>query len=203
MLNRKSFLLLTLVAVAAKADVNVSATKKELKVCYIDSLAAMRDSKAGQIVTVELESKRKRVADDLQRREKEFTADVKMFQDKSPTMSPMAREDEQKRLAKMERDLKLTMQEKEEDFKVDMQRATEKLSKELDEAVFEFARAEKYDIVVDKITGRVVYSAADQEPTTHIVSIMDRNHEKRGSSGKQSSTAVASSKTSSSSKSNA
>lgn len=153
--------------------------KKNLNVAYVDSLHAMRDSKAGQIVTTELEAKRKKMAEELQKCERQFTQDFKEFQEKASTMSEDAREKDQKRLAKLERDFKIKAQEFEEELKLEMQKATEKLSKELDDAVYEYARASNFDVVVDRVTGRVIYSAADQEPTEHVMCIMNKNHDNR------------------------
>jgi Skp family chaperone for outer membrane proteins len=104
---------------------------------------------------------------------------AKEFQEKASMMSEDAREKEQKRLVKMERDFKIKAQEYEEDFKVSMQKATEKLSKEVDDAVYQYARSNKIDVVVDKWTGRVIYSSQENEPTGEIVALMNQSHEKR------------------------
>lgn len=172
--------------VAKKTEV-----KKNLNVAYVDSLNAMRDSKAGQIVTADLEAKRKKMAEELQKCERQFAQEFKEFQEKVSTMSEDAREREQKRLAKLERDFKIKAQEFEEELKLEMQKATEKLSKELDDAVYEYARAANLDVVIDRVTGRVIYSAADQEPTQQVVSIMNKNHDNRVALEGKKSTSVA------------
>jgi Skp family chaperone for outer membrane proteins len=174
-----------------------NAKDSDLKVCYVDYVSAMRESKAGQQVTFDIEAKRKKMATELQELEKIFAYAVKEFQDKAVTMSDEAREKEQTRIAKMERDFKIRAQEYEEELKREMQRATEKLSKEFEEAVAEYARAEKLDVVVDKVTGRVIYSVVDQAPTMRVVTIMDRNHTKHISteSSKKQPTTVAKAKT--------
>lgn len=149
--------------------------KKDMTVEYVDALAAMRESDEGKRITSEIETKRRKMAEELQKIEKQLMQSAKATQEKWSTMSEEAREKTQREMAKAERDYKMKAQEYEEELQREMQKATEKLSKELDEAVAQYAQESKIDVVIDRVTGRVVYSVVDQEPTQKITELMNKN----------------------------
>ena len=149
----------------------------DLKIRYIDTWAAMRDSKEGIEVAKEIEKERLELARGLEAEEKKLTQAANEFKSKSSTMSDTARTKEEQRLRKMDLDLKNKLQESEETLKLSMQQKTERLAKEVDEAVAKIAMRADLDAVLDMYSGRVVYlkKGSPIAITEHVVKQMDEN----------------------------
>ncbi len=105
-------------------------------------------------------------------------------------MSESAREKEEKRLMKMERDLKNIVAEKEEELKQDMQQATELLAQSLDSGVVELAKKQDLDVVFDKMTGRAIYVSSKFDFTEKAIKEVDKKYEVKLAQNKQAESAV-------------
>lgn len=145
-----------------------------LNVRYIDSITAMQDSVEGKKVTAELEKMRAELGGDLQAKGKNLETAMKAFEAKSSTMSDKAKEDEANKVRDMQWELEKLQKQYEEKFKIAMQRATEKLSKQVEDVAQKLAEAEKLDAVIDKSTGRVLYTSSKADVTAQIVAEMNK-----------------------------
>ncbi|HLC06839.1 MAG TPA: OmpH family outer membrane protein [Candidatus Babeliales bacterium] len=191
------------VAVVAKKETptqakNLSASEiignKNIKVdatiAFVDSFAIMGECQEGQKARKDIESKRDLATQELQDESKEFEKAKNNYVAKSTTMSDSAREKEEKRLMKMERDLKSLVAEKEEELKLDMQLATETLAQGLEAGVTKLAKNEKLDVVFDKMTGRAIYVSEKFDFTTKAITEVNKNYEVKLAQNKQAESAT-------------
>lgn len=167
-------------AATAKTTSEVTTKKAEqqmqgtLNVRYIDSIMAMQASTEGQKVTGELEKMRKELGDELQSRGKTLETAMKSFEAKKSTMSEKAQEDEMGKVRDMQWELEKLTKQYEEKFKVAMQRATERLAKQVEDVAQKLAKAENLDAVIDKSTGRVLYTSDKADLTEQLVVEMNK-----------------------------
>src|SRR5438309_4131122 len=84
---------------------------------FVDSFAIMGDCLEGQKARKDIESKRDLASAEIQEESKRFEKAKSDYVSKSTTMSDSAREKEEKKLMKMEREIKTLVAEKEEDLK--------------------------------------------------------------------------------------
>jgi Skp family chaperone for outer membrane proteins len=148
----------------------------DLKIRFIDTFAAMRESTEGTKVADTIEKKREGIAKQLDADGKKLEAADKEVRAKMSTMSKEAINKEEARLTKMQRDLKAKVDDGQETLKLDMQQATERLAHEVEKAVDVYAKAEKPDAIIDKTTGRVVYTSGKADITDIIKKQMDANY---------------------------
>ncbi|MEO9257234.1 MAG: OmpH family outer membrane protein [Crocinitomicaceae bacterium] len=167
-------------------DKNISVAKKETlvqtksldpKIAVVDTYAIMGDCQEGQKARKEIEEKRDLATHELQNDSKQFEKAKNDYLAKSTMMSDSSREKEEKKLIKMERDLKNLVAEKEEELKLDMQIATETLAQGLEAGVAKLAKNENLDVVFDKMTGRVIYVSEKFNYTQQAIAEVDKNYE--------------------------
>ena len=169
----------------------------DLKVRYIDVFGAMRECKEGMQETEKLEGVRKDLASNIQNEGKKLETAMNKFKTESSTLNDTARSKKEQELTKMKRDYDNIVQGSEEQMKLVMQQVTEQLAKEVEQGVIEIAKLEKLDAVVDRVTGRVVYTSERSDYTTKIVKVMNKNYDyKLANNGKgvKAPTTVASNK---------
>lgn len=157
---------------------------------FIDSFAIMGDCQEGLKARQEIESKRNLAANEIQDESKKFEKSKNDYISKSTTMSDAAREKEEKKLIKMERDLKNLVAEKEEELKIDMQMATETLAQGLDAGVTQLAKNENLDVVFDKMTGRAMYVSEKFDYTSKAIKEVDKKYEIKLAQNKQAEQAL-------------
>jgi len=169
--------------VSSKKDVDVmsitatDAVKLEANVKFVETFTVMGEGDSGQIYRKEIEAKRDLATETIQEESKKIEKARSEYINKATTMTDAAREKEEKKLLKMERDLKNMVTEKEEELKLDMQIATEKLVQELEVAVVELAQQENIDVVFDKMTGRAIYVSKDFDWTDKVIKRVNENHQ--------------------------
>lgn len=167
---------------AAKPEVNTSidlskhVTTGDLKIRYIDAFTAMRECKQGIEEVAKLEERRQELAKKIEQEGKKYEASVNEFKAKTSTMSESARAKKEQELVRLKRDYESMVQGSEEEMKLVMQQITELLGREIEVAVTQYAQAEGLDAVIDKVTGRVLYTSSKADATTKVVTIMDKNH---------------------------
>ena len=174
-------LALLLSAPLALADAPISTAKapsmttlgSDLKIGFVDSFSAMRESDSGKEASQQLQLTQERLANELRNAQEKLMKEANDFQTKQATMSETAREAEQKRLAKAERDLKARGEEAEMEMKLAMQKVTDSLGKEVEVAITKVAKEQKLDAVVDTSTGRVLYVENKANYTSSLVKEMD------------------------------
>jgi len=154
----------------------VAAETCDLKIRFIDTFAAMRESNEGAKVAETIEKKREGIAKQLDADGKKLEAKDKEVRSKMSTMSKEALNKEEAVVTKMQRDLKAKVEDSQETLKLDMQQATENLAHKVEKAVDAYAKAEKPDAIIDKTTGRVVYTSGKADITDIIKKQMDADY---------------------------
>ncbi|MDR3551476.1 MAG: OmpH family outer membrane protein [Candidatus Babeliales bacterium] len=157
-------------------DVQGTVASKEVKTLYMDLFGSMRDSKAGIEASAKLELKREELTKDIEVVRAKHDTVMRELQAKAKTMNNVALAKEQKKVAEIEHTYKIKMEDAEEEMKLVMQQVTEVLAKEVELAVGELAQKEGLDAVVDKVTGRVVYTSGKADCTNRVVKLMDKHH---------------------------
>ena len=143
----------------------------------VDSYVVMGECEEGQKARRDIERKKDLASQEIQEESRAFEKAKNDYISKSTTMSDAAREKEEKRLARMERDLKNLVTEKEEELKHDMQYATEMLAQSLEAGVSKLAQNEDIDIVFDKMTGRAIYVSDKFNFTDKAIKEVNKNYE--------------------------
>jgi len=154
-----------------------NSVKLEANVRFVETFTVMGEGDSGQIYRKEIESKRDLASQTIQDESKKIEKAKNEYVNKATTMSDAAREKEEKKIIKMERDIKNMVAEKEEELKLDMQIATEKLVQEMEVAVIELAKQENIDIVFDKMTGRAIYVSEEFDFTDKVLKRVNENHQ--------------------------
>lgn len=154
----------------------VAAETCDVKIRFIDTFAAMRESTEGAKVAETIEKKREGIAKQLEADGKKLEAADKEVRAKMSTLSKEAINKEEARLTKMKRDLENKVRDGEETLKLDMQQATENLAHKVEKAVDAYAKTEKPDAIIDKTTGRVVYTSGKADITDVIKKQMDADY---------------------------
>ncbi len=171
-------------------DVMTDSVKLEANVRFVETFTVMGEGESGQIYRKEIEAKRDLATQEIQEESKKLEKAKNEYVSKSSTMTDAAREKEEKKLMKMDRDLKNMVSEKEEELKLDMQIATEKLVQEMEVAVVELAQQENIDIVFDKMTGRAIYVSEEFDYTEKVLNKVNKNHQVKIAQNKKQQEAV-------------
>lgn len=168
---------------AKKSELTISdvMTGRDIKldahVVFVETFTVMGEGEPGQIERKNIENKRDMATQEIQEESKKFEKAKTEYMSKATMMSDSAREKEEKKLMKMERDIKNLVTEKEEELKMDMQLATEKLAQDMESVVVELAQQENIDIVFDKMTGRAIYVSADFDITDKVIKRVNEKHQ--------------------------
>lgn len=163
--------------VANKEVVQVSSISSNINVGYFRASDAMRSSKTGIEAGKELEATRNELTASLQKEGQALEKSMNDFKAKSATMSDTARENEQKKLMKADRDYKGKVEDAETAMKLTMQKTMEALGKEIEQAVAQLAKAKNLDAVIDMDTGRVVYASEKVTYTNDLVASLNKNYD--------------------------
>ncbi len=164
--------------------------KLDAHVVFVETFTVMGEGEPGQIERKNIEGKRDLATQEIQEESKRFEKAKNEYMSKATMMSDSAREKEEKKLMKMERDIKNLVTEKEEELKMDMQLATEKLAQDMESVVIELAQQEDIDIVFDKMTGRAIYVSADFDITDKVIKRVNEKHHVKLAQNKKAEEAV-------------
>ncbi len=164
--------------------------KDSLQIAFVDSFKGMRDCKDGQVVSKELDAMRDKFSKEIQQEaqkiakaDSDLKAKVAALEAQASTLKPEAFAREKQLLAKQDRDIKKrteelqnSVQEKEEMIKVVMQQKTEELAIKIEEGIIAAAQKNNVDAVIDKMTGRVMYTKEDNtgDITTEVIAFVDK-----------------------------
>jgi len=157
---------------------------------FVESFTIMGECVEGQKARKDIEAKRDLATQEIQDESKRFEKAKTDYVAKSTTMSDSAREKEEKKLMKMERDIKSLVAEKEEELKLDMQIATETLAQGLEAGVAKLAKNENLDVVFDKMTGRAIYVSEKFVYTSEALTEINKNYEVKLAQNKQAENAT-------------
>ncbi len=150
--------------------------RTDLRVGFVDSYQVMGSCKEGEKARKEVEEKQKEYSAAIQQEEQKIQQAVAEYKGKANMLSEPAREKEEMRLMKMERDYKASLQDKEEELKLEMQIRTEKLAKNMDAGVKKMAKEQGLDVVFDRATGRAIYVVDSYDMTEKAVSVVDKEY---------------------------
>lgn len=164
--------------------------KDNLQIAFVDSFKAMRDCKDGQVVSKELDTMRDKFSKEIQQEAQKIAKDdselkskMAALEAKASTLKPEAFAREKQLLTKEGRtiekrtqELQESVREKEEMMKVAMQQKTEELAVKIEEGIVAAAKEKGVDAVIDKMTGRVMYTKDDNtgDITTAAIAFVDK-----------------------------
>ncbi len=150
--------------------------RDDLHIAFVDSFKAMRECKDGQIVGKELDEMRDKFSKEIQTEAQSIAKQENDLKTKASTLKPEIFAKEERRLAKLKRDLEDTVREKEEAIKVTMQQKTEELALKVEEGIVSVAKERDVDAVIDKMSGRVMYTKDDNKGdiTNDAITFVDK-----------------------------
>lgn len=134
-----------------------------LDIAFVDSFQAMRECEEGKKVGKELDAVREKLSKEIQAEAQKLAAEEKEFKVKLPTMKKELAENEERKLAKRRRALEDRVRDGEEELKIIMQNKTETLAAKVEEGIVQVAKQKGVDAVIDKMTGRVLYTKEDNK----------------------------------------
>jgi Skp family chaperone for outer membrane proteins len=154
--------------------VNVNSFDISIGVC--DLYTTMASSDAGKIKQKEMEDIQKMEANALEQQRQSCSKKLETFNAKKETLSKEAREKEEQELMALSRDLQNEVQKAQERIRGELSKATEELARAVEEAAVSIAKADHLDLLIDKNTGRVVYSKDSYDLTPRIEAKMNENY---------------------------
>src|SRR5579872_924390 len=134
-----------------------------LDIAFVDSFQAMRECEEGKKVGKELDTIREKLSKEIQEEAQRLAAEEKEFKAKLPTMKKELAEQQERNLAKRRRALEDRVRDGEEELKITMQNKTETLAAKVEEGIVQVAKQKGVDAVIDKMTGRVLYTKEDNK----------------------------------------
>jgi Skp family chaperone for outer membrane proteins len=138
------------------------------KISTLDQIVAMSQSEEGKEAQKAMEALQTREASALENERKSLDERLKLFNAKKDTLSDDARKKEEQELMASSNGLQGKVREAQELIRGEMAKATEKLAKLSDEAAIEIAKAENVDLLLEKNTGRVIYTKNGNDLTDKI-----------------------------------
>jgi Skp family chaperone for outer membrane proteins len=160
---------------AATRDAKVE-SKEILDIAFVDSFQAMRECEDGQRVGKELDTMRDKLSKEIQNEAIRITKEETDLKSKAATLKSDVLAQNERKIAKQKRDLEEKVRESEEAIKVAMQQKTEELAVKIEEGIVEVAKARGVDAVIDKMTGRVMYTKDNHKGdiTTDAIAYVDK-----------------------------
>ena len=147
------------------ADAKDSSLSKgsQLNIAFVDSFEAMRKCKDGKQVGDEIDLLRDKASKELKTRAESLAKDEAELKNKASMLKPQELAKQERDFAKKKRDLEEFLREEEENIKITMQQKTEKLAIKIEEGIVAVAKEKNVDAVIDKMTGRVMYTKEDKK----------------------------------------
>lgn len=138
-------------------------TKETLDIAFVDSFQAMRECEDGKRVGKELDAMRDRLSKEIQDEATKITKEETELNSKASALKPDIIAQNKRKIEKRKRELEDKVRESEEEIKVAMQQRTEELAVKIEEGIVEVAKTKGVDAVIDKMTGRVMYTKDNQK----------------------------------------
>ncbi len=133
-----------------------------------DQVIGMSQSELGKEEQKAMEKLQTDLAAELETERKGLDDRLKLFNAKKDTVSEDARKKEEQELMTASNDLQAKVRKAQEQIRAEMTKATEKLAKLAEDAAVEIAKAEKVDVLLEKNTGRVVYTKNGTDLTDKV-----------------------------------
>lgn len=133
-----------------------------------DQIAGMSQSEDGKEAQKAMEKLQTDLAAELETKRKNLDERLKLFNAKKETLSTEARQKEEQELMAASNELQGEVRQAQERIRGEMNKVTEKLAKVAEEAAVEIAKAEKVDVLLEKNTGRVIYTKNGTDLTDKV-----------------------------------
>lgn len=133
-----------------------------------DQIVGMSQCDLGKEEQAVMEKLQAKESERLEGDRKKLDDRLKAFNAKKDTLSEDARKKEEQELMAASNNLQNEVRKAQELIRAEMGKATEKLAKLTEEAAVEIAKAEKVDVLLEKNTGRVVYTKNGTDLTDKI-----------------------------------
>lgn len=157
-----------------EALVNNKDVNFDLKIRYVDAMEIIQNSKVGMKTGQELMDTQKKWADEINTRGKELEKEMVAYEAKRSTMSEASRDKQDKYFAKAKRDYQAYVEEKQADLQKEQAKANDKIFKEVRESAAIVAKAENIDVIVEKMSGQVLYNSSKADFSSKIIANMDK-----------------------------
>ncbi len=204
-MNKVSLRLLT-IATCCAITANVYADDKRaeptiqqpLNVGVWEMFTTLSSSDEGKLEQTRVTTLQAEKASKLEAQRQESAKKLTEFNAKKDTLSKEARDKQEQELLALSRDLQNEVQKAQELVRHEMNRATEKLARDAEKAAIEVAKAEDLDVLLEKNTGRVIWSKDNFDVTSKVTAKMNENHKIALAQNKQATsktTTVATNKT--------
>jgi outer membrane protein len=138
-----------------------------------DQIIGMSQCDMGKEEQAVMEQLQAKYSEQLEGDRKKLDDRLKVFNAKKDTLSEDARKKEEQELMAASNNLQNEVRKAQELIRAEMGKATERLSKLTEEAAVEIAKAEKVDVLLEKNTGRVVYTKNGTDLTDKIQNKMN------------------------------
>lgn len=153
-----------------------SSIAKDMQIVFVDSFKAMRECKDGQLVGKELDDMRDAFSKEIQAEAQKIANMEKDLKSQASMLKADVLNKKTREIDRMKRDLEDSVREKEESIKVAMQQKTEALAMKVEESIVTVAKSKDVDAVIDKMTGRVMYTKEDNKGdiTNEAIAAVDK-----------------------------
>jgi len=159
--------------------------KPGLDIQVVNTMEVMQLSKEGQEVVKEFEKERQTIAKSLETDQQKLMQDAKAFETKKATLTEAAARKERNALEDKESTFKRKVADAEATLREKMQERTEIVARSVEKSIQEVAEEAGADLIIDEMTGRVVYAKDGIKQTRKAIEKMDKSYEKILAEGKK------------------
>lgn len=160
---KRTMMALVICALCVISSITRADTHKALDIAFVDSFKAMRECSEGQRVGKELDAMRDKLSKEIQGEAQKLTKEDADLKSKASAMKHEMLVKKERDLAKQKRDLEEKVRESEEEIKIVMQQKLEELTVKIEEGIVAVAKTKGVDAVIDKMSGRVMYTKDDKQ----------------------------------------
>ncbi len=150
--------LLLSVVLCGSVTAGALAKNEALDIVFVDSFRAMRECNDGEKVGKEIDNLRETASNEIRKTAENLAKAEADLKSKASMLKPVELAKQERDLDKRKRDLQESVGEKEQEIKMVMQQKTEELAVKIEEGVVTVAKEKGVDAVIDKMTGRVMYT---------------------------------------------
>jgi Skp family chaperone for outer membrane proteins len=155
---KKKLILSVVVLASCAAGLNAKVADKPLNIAFVDSFEAMRECEEGQKVGREIDAMRDKASAQIKAEAEKLAQADSDLKAKASTLNQQVLAKKGRELEKQRRDLEERVREEEEAIKIAMQQKTEVLATQVEAGIVSVAKERGVDAVIDKMTGRVMYT---------------------------------------------
>ena len=132
--------------------------RADLDIVFVDSFEAMRKCKDGELASKKIDMDRDSISKELQEKAQEIAKEQGDLESKKATLKPELVAKRQRDIDRKKREFEDLVRDKEEEMKLVMQQHTEHVAMKVEEGIVAVAKDKNVDAVIDKMTGRVLYT---------------------------------------------